>query len=120
MSTESKKDSGQLPPGDTVSLAQLLSYAENAIVSRILLKNDGGTVTIFAFDASQGLSEHTTPHDALLQLVEGQAEVTVGGTRATLVGGQAILLPAKVPHAVHATEQFKMLLVMLRSSPRNA
>ena len=84
-------------------------------MSRTLLEDKAGTVTLFAFDAGQGLSEHTAPYDALLQLLEGQAEVTVAGNESRLEAGDAILLPAGKPHAVRASTRFKMLLTMIRS-----
>ena len=84
-------------------------------MSRTLLEDKAGTVTLFAFDAGQGLSEHTAPYDALLQLLEGQAEVTVAGNESRLEAGDAILLPAGKLHAVRASTRFKMLLTMIRS-----
>ena len=84
-------------------------------MSRTLLEDKAGTVTLFAFDAGQGLSEHTAPYDALLHLLEGQAEVTVAGNESRLEAGDAILLPAGKPHAVRASTRFKMLLTMIRS-----
>jgi quercetin dioxygenase-like cupin family protein len=100
-------------PGVRV-LADLLAYQEGAVVSRVLLKKRSGTVTLFAFAAGEGLSEHTTPYEALLYVVDGAAEVTVGGTQHRVEAGQLIALPADVPHAVHAPADFKMLLVMIR------
>lgn len=93
----------------------LVSYQSGAVVSRTILKKDAGSVTLFAFDRGQGLSEHSVPHDALVLLVEGRAQITVGGTPRELAGGDTILMPANVPHAVQAIERFKMVLIMLRS-----
>ncbi len=96
-------------------LADLVAVQPGAVVSRMLLKTRAGNVTLFAFGAGEGLSEHTTPHDALVVLVEGAADVTVGGATHRLGEGETIHLPAGVPHAVQAATDFKMLLVMLKS-----
>ena len=96
-------------------LRDLVNYQEGSVVSRVILKRDKGNVTVFAFDAGQGLSEHTSPFDALLQAIEGEAEITVAGQPTTLRSGELILLPAEKPHAVKATTRFKMLLTMIRS-----
>jgi quercetin dioxygenase-like cupin family protein len=100
-------------PSDLVDLVQ---YQDGAVVSRVLAKDASGTVTAFAFDAGQGLSEHATPFDALLYLFEGTATIIIAGTSHRLTCGQIIRLPAGVPHAVEAGDRFKMLLVMLRST----
>ncbi len=97
-------------------LADLVAVQAGAVVSRMLLKTRGGSVTLFAFGAGEGLSEHTTPHEALVVLVEGEADVTVGGATYRMGAGQTIHLPAGVPHAVQAATDFKMLLVMLKSA----
>lgn len=97
-----------------VELVRLVEYQEGAVVSRTLIKREMGTVTLFAFDAGQELSEHTAPFDALVHMLEGEAEVILGGTPHRLGAGQAILMPAHVPHAVKAPQRFKMLLVMVR------
>lgn len=100
-------------PSDLVDFVQ---YQDDAIVSRVLAKDSSGTVTAFAFDAGQALSEHETPFDALLYLFDGAATISIGGTSHRLTCGQIIRLPARVPHAVEAVDRFKMLLVMLRST----
>jgi len=100
-------------PSDLVDLVQ---YQGGAVVSRVLAKDSSGTVTAFAFDAGQGLSEHATPFDALLYLFDGTATITIAGTSHRLTSGQIIRLPARTPHAVQAVDRFKMLLVMLRST----
>ena len=92
-----------------------LDYQEGAIVSRAILKKATGSVTLFAFDGGQGLSEHTAPFDALVHVLEGRAEVRIGGEATVLGAGEAILMPAGVPHAVSAPERFKMLLTMIRA-----
>lgn len=101
---------------EVLNLKQLLQYQEKAIVSRMLVKNAAGNVTLFAFDGNEGLSEHTAPYDALLIGVEGRAEISVGGATRTLNEGDSLLLPANVPHAVHPTGGFKMLLIMIRGA----
>jgi quercetin dioxygenase-like cupin family protein len=95
-------------------LLGLVNYQEGSVVSRVILKRDKGNVTVFAFDEGQGLSEHTSPFDALLQVIEGEAEVTVAGTPIALRAGEVVLLPAEKPHAVKATARFKMVLTMVR------
>jgi len=97
-----------------VELAGMVEYQEGAVVSRTLIKREVGTVTLFAFDAGQALSEHTAPFDALVHVLEGEAEVTLGGTSHRLTQGRAVLMSAHVPHAVRAHQRFKMLLVMIR------
>lgn len=96
-------------------LPDLVGYQEGSVVSRVILKREKGNVTIFAFDQGQGLSEHTSPFDALVQAVEGEAEITVGGKPIVLRTGNVVLLPAEKPHAVKAIERFKMVLTMIRS-----
>ncbi len=96
------------------NLKQMLQYQENAVVSRMLLKNPAGNVTLFAFDGNEGLSEHTAPYDALVIAVEGRAEVTIAGVSYTLREGDSLVLPANVPHAVNPIGGFKMLLIMIR------
>lgn len=106
--------SGGLPPSSPLELGALAAYQEGSIVSRTLVKRNGGTLTLFAFDAGQALSEHTAPFDAVVQILEGQAELVIGGEKVLARAGQTVLMPADVPHAVHAPERFKMLLVMIR------
>ena len=96
--------------------AELIDYQNDSVVSRILLKKATGSVTLFAFAEDQGLSEHSTPHDALVLILDGRAEITVGGKQHLTKAGQALLLPADIPHALHAPEPFKMLLIMIRSA----
>jgi len=96
-------------------LPGLIAYQDGSIVSRQLVKTPGGSVTVFAFDAGEGLSEHTTAHEALLQVLEGAARVEIDGAEHRVGPGQIIRLPGGVSHAVQAEERFKMLLVMVRS-----
>ena len=94
----------------------LVEFQPGSIVSRTILKRSSGSVTLFAFDAGEGLSEHTTPHEALILVLDGEAGISIGGESHGVGPGQAILLPAGVPHAVRAESPFRMLLVMLRRS----
>jgi len=111
----SEKPAPLMPAALTVEPAALVDYAEGAIVSRTLLDSPAGSVTLFAFDAGQGLSEHAAPFDALVQVLDGQAELVIGGRAVSAAAGQAVLMPANVPHAVKPGERFKMLLALLRA-----
>ena len=93
----------------------LAGYQEGAVVSRTLLKRAGGTITLFAFDEGQSLSEHTAPFDAVAHVLEGHADIIISGTPVKVSAGEMVLLPANQPHAVHASTRFKMLLAMIRS-----
>jgi len=105
----------RMPAGEVLDIAGMVSYAEDSIVSRTLVENDAGTITLFAFAAGQGLSEHSAPFDALVEVLDGEGEFTVGGNAHIVAAGQILLMPANVPHAVEARKPFKMLLTMLRS-----
>ncbi len=94
--------------------AELIKYQTGAIVSRTLIKKPTGTVTLFAFDAGQELSEHTAPFDALAHVLDGQAEITISGQPLRLTAGQMVVMPAGKPHAVKAVEPFKMMLIMIK------
>lgn len=96
-------------------LAELVNYQEGSVVSRQITKADAGNVTLFAFDINQGLSEHTAPFDALVHILEGEAEVRISGTSYQLHAGDAIIMPANEPHALKAIQKFKMLLTMIRA-----
>jgi quercetin dioxygenase-like cupin family protein len=115
MNTTPQQGQNQMPSVVVVRLGDLVNYQEGAVVSRTLVKRQTGTVTAFAFDAGQGLSEHTAAFDALVQIIEGKAEITVAGKPLPVEGGEALLLPANQPHAVTAITRFKMLLTMIRS-----
>ena len=110
----SSKSKG-LPPARVDRATELISYQDGAIVSREIVKKATGSVTLFAFDEGQGLSEHTAPFDALVQVVEGSAEITISGKPHQLQGGEMILMPAQQPHALKALKRFKMILTMIRS-----
>ncbi len=100
--------------GKSIELAAGVEYAAGAVVSKTLLDKKSGTLTLFAFDKGQGLSEHTAPFDATVQIVDGMAELTVGGVPNRVTAGQLFIMPANVPHSVRAVERFKMLLIMIR------
>lgn len=104
----------ELEPAVAQELRNLTDYVAGSIVSRTLKKNQAGTLTVFAFDAGEALSEHTAPFDAFVQVLDGEAEVVVGGKPVTVRPGQIVLMPANVPHAVNARQRFKMLLSMIR------
>jgi quercetin dioxygenase-like cupin family protein len=102
---------------ERTDLSELVDYAEGAIVSRTLAESPSRTVTLFAFDAGQALSEHSAPFNAFVQVLDGEAEITIGGTPNRATVDSVVLMPADVPHAVRAVTRFKMLLVMIRSEP---
>jgi len=116
MSEKPKAASRGLPPAQKVDLASLVAYQEGSVVSRTLVDDRAGTVTLFAFDEGQSLSEHTAPYNALLHVLDGEALVTIAGNESRVAAGEAILLPAGQPHAVRAPRRFKMLLTMVRST----
>ncbi len=102
------------PKGKAFNLADHVDYADGSVVSKTLLKKDTGNITLFSFDAGQGLSEHTAPFDAVVQILDGKAEITIGGKTNEAQSGEMLIMPANVPHALRAPERFKMLLVMIR------
>jgi len=104
-----------VPVGQAIELAGLVEYSGGSIVSRTMLDTSAATMTLFAFDAGQRLSEHTTPFDAAVQILDGSAQVSVGGRRIPASAGQLVVMPANVPHAVEAPQRFKMLLTMIKS-----
>ena len=101
--------------GAPLTLTELVAYQEGTVVSRTLIDKKVGTVTVFAFGAGQGLSEHTAPYDVCVQILDGEAEVTIAGTVHHVEAGQMIIMPANQPHALRAEKRFKMLLVMIRA-----
>jgi quercetin dioxygenase-like cupin family protein len=96
-------------------LIDLVGYQEGSVVSRTVIEKEMGTVTLFAFDQGQGLSEHTTPYDAMIHLLEGEADILISGKTHRLKEGEAIIMPASRPHSVKAIKKFKMMLIMVRS-----
>jgi len=101
--------------GKPCGLDDLVEYSADAIVSKTLMDKPAGTITLFAFDKGQRLSEHTTPYDAVVQVIDGQATLTIGSEKVAVSAGEIIVMPANVPHAVTAEARFKMLLIMVRS-----
>jgi quercetin dioxygenase-like cupin family protein len=101
--------------GKAQQLIDLIKYTDDSIVSKTLLDKSTGTITLFAFDKGQKLSEHTTPYDAVVQILDGKARLTIGGQQKEVSQGQIIIMPGNVPHAVNADERFKMLLTMVRA-----
>jgi quercetin dioxygenase-like cupin family protein len=103
------------PTAEAFVMKDLVQYGEGAVVSRTLIKQTTGTLTLFAFDQGQELSEHTAPFDAVVEVLEGEALLTIGGRPVRAVAGQTVIMPANVPHALKAVARFKMLLTMIRS-----
>lgn len=106
---------GKTPTGEALDLTGLVEYAPGSVVSRTIAENGAGTLTLFAFDAGQGLSEHSAPFDAVVQVLDGEAELMIGGEIVRAVAGRLVIMPADVPHSVKARQRFKMLLTMLRA-----
>jgi quercetin dioxygenase-like cupin family protein len=103
--------------GKALNLKDEIAYADGAVISKILLKKDTGNITLFSFDTGQGLSEHTSPFDAVVQVVEGEGAFIIDGVMQTVKEGELMIMPANIPHDVQAAEQpFKMLLTMIRSA----
>lgn len=100
--------------GRAIALAPFVDYAAGAVVSKTLLDKKTGTLTLFAFDAGQGLSEHTSPYDATVLILDGEARLTIGGRDVPARTGEICIMPAQTPHAVRAEKRFKMLLIMIR------
>ena len=111
----SSQDQTITKPAEVKQLVDMLQYQSGSIVSHVLLKNKGGTVTLFAFDVGEGLSEHTAPFDALVVVTDGEADIEIAGESFRVRQGETILLPANRPHAVKAATRFKMLLIMIRA-----
>lgn len=101
--------------GEAITMNELVQYQPGAVVSRTLIDKKIGTLTLFAFDEEQGLSEHTAPYDATVQIIDGTADVTIDGTVHRVAAGQLIIMPANHPHSLRAVERFKMLLIMIRA-----
>jgi quercetin dioxygenase-like cupin family protein len=114
---QSGGSAGAIPPSEAVELAELVAYGSGAVVSRTLTKGAAGTLTVFAFDKGEELSEHSAPFDAYVTVLDGNAELVIAGETVKTTVGQTVLMPADVPHAVRAVERFKMLLVMIKNEP---
>jgi quercetin dioxygenase-like cupin family protein len=102
-------------PAKPARLTEMIDYADGSIVSKTLIDKSVGTITLFAFDRGQKLSEHTAPYDAVVQILDGSADITIGGKPETICAGQLIVMPANIPHTVAAKEKFKMMLIMIRA-----
>jgi quercetin dioxygenase-like cupin family protein len=111
---DEKHEAGSAEP-EVRTVTDLVAYQGGSVVSRTVAKTPGGSVTLFAFDAGQGLSEHTAAFDALVQVIDGQAEITISGLPYPLGAGQMIVMPANRPHALRALTPFKMVLTMLKA-----
>jgi quercetin dioxygenase-like cupin family protein len=115
MSSQQAQTKREIPIAEVVRLIDLVNYQEGSVVSRTLINRTAATVTLFAFDEGQGLSEHTAPFDAVAHVLEGESEITVSGKSLRTTGGEAVLMPANQPHSLKAVSRFKMLLTMIRS-----
>ena len=115
MGTAVRSKEKSFPSARAAKLVDLADYQEDSVVSRTIIDRKAGTVTFFAFDEGQGLSEHTAPYDALIYLLEGTAEIVISGKLALLKEGEMILIPARKPHLLRAVNKFKMILTMIRS-----
>lgn len=102
------------PKGKAFDLAHHVEYADDSVVSKTLIKKEIGNISLFAFDQGQGLSEHTAPFDAVVYILDGEAEITIGGQLQIVGAGQMLVMPANIAHALQAKKRFKMLLVMIR------
>ena len=100
--------------GIAIAMNESIAYADGAVVSKTLLDKKAGTLTLFSFDVGQGLSEHTAPYDATVQVIDGEAEITINGQTQTVHAGELIIMPANIPHELRAGKRFKMLLIMIR------
>ena len=108
-------ESVNISPSDAMKLVDLVEYAEGSVVSRTIIDKKVGTVTLFSFDVGQGLSEHSAPYDALVCLLDGEAEIIISGKPHLVKEGEMIIMPANEPHALNAAKRFKMMLVMIRA-----
>jgi quercetin dioxygenase-like cupin family protein len=108
------KPAEPMSPAQAVRLPEYVQYAAGSIVSRALVQKPFGSITLFAFDAGQALSEHTAPYDAYVQILDGEGEVVISGQIVNPKCGETVLIPANAPHAVNARQRFKMLLTMIR------
>ncbi len=100
--------------GVVLNMKDMVSYQPGSVVSRTLIGKSAGTVTVFAFDSGQGLSEHTAPFDAMVQIIDGTADITIEGSPFKVREGEMLIMPANKPHALQASERFKMILIMIR------
>jgi quercetin dioxygenase-like cupin family protein len=115
MSSQQVQNKGEMPITEVIRLIGLVNYQEGSVVSRTIVKRATGTVTLFAFDEGQGLSEHMAAFDAMAHILEGEAEITISGKALRTTAGEGVLLPANQPHSLKALGKFKMVLTMIRS-----
>ncbi|HNX07446.1 MAG TPA: cupin domain-containing protein [Bacteroidales bacterium] len=108
-------ENNEFEAGKVFKFTGIIDYADGAVVSRTIIKKPTGTVTVFAFDKGEGLSEHTAPFNALVNVLDGKADIIINGVSHLLDAGQSVIMPANIPHAVKAVEKFKMVLVMIKS-----
>ncbi len=109
-----KQENKNFPTGEKFSMTQKVQYAEGSVVSKIIIRNERGNVTLFAFDKGEFLSEHTAPFDAIVQVLDGCGQILIDGKPFELEKGESIIMPANIRHAVYATDRFKMLLTMIK------
>jgi quercetin dioxygenase-like cupin family protein len=107
--------SNLIEPSKIFVPTESVDYADGAVVSKTIVKKPAGNITLFAFDKGEGLAEHSSPHEALVQMLDGEAEIIIGGTPNTVRANQSIILPANIPHALKANERFKMMLTMIKN-----
>lgn len=100
--------------GTTLKLDEMVDYSKGGVISKQILKNAAGNITLFSFDEGQGLTEHTAPFDAMVQVLEGEVEIRIGGKPNLVKQGETIIMPANIPHALQAVKAFKMLLTMIK------
>ncbi|MFC1703279.1 cupin domain-containing protein [Candidatus Omnitrophota bacterium] len=105
--------------GKVLKFVDLIGYQDGSVVSRTIIDKKIGTVTVFAFDKGEGLSEHTAPFDALVDVIDGEAEVVISGNALQVKAGESVIMPANKPHSLRAVEKFKMVLVMIRAKEEN-
>ncbi len=115
MDEKKKPEDTAMLLGKALQLGELVEYQKGSVVSRTIIDKGTGTITLFSFDEGQGLSEHTAPFDAMVYLIDGEAEVTISGKEHQLTKGEMIIMPANEPHALRAIKSFKMMLVMIKS-----
>lgn len=101
--------------GKALNVLELIAYQEGSVVSRTIAEKPVGTVTVFAFDEGQGLSEHTAPYDAIVHIIDGETEITISGKTLLAKTGEIVIMPANQPHSLKATKKFKMILIMIRA-----
>lgn len=111
---ETMNSNESTPKGISFDLEKHVAYTAGSVVSKTLLKKEVGNITLFSFDAGQGLTEHTSPFDAVVHILDGRAQITIGGKTQIVTAGQMLIMPANVAHSLHARERFKMLLIMIR------